>query len=111
MKIIKQLLSNSTDSWNRVSKAELIKSLIDLNDLKGETFIEELEELIENYDKLKGKYVTSVEPHELFNKAMHFKSDSNPFTDDGDCAVKDGYKHCENSCTHYFEMTMEQIEN
>lgn len=39
----------------------------------------------------------------LFYKAMHFKSDANPFEEGGECMVKDGYAHCEKSINEYLK--------
>jgi hypothetical protein len=39
----------------------------------------------------------------LFDDSMHFKSDANPFSEDGECQVVDGYNHCKKSMKEYLK--------
>ena len=80
------------------------------NTLKTEAALSELDKvqmemklLLANSSVHKGMWHTSVDPQELFENAMHHKSDSNPFEDSGECMVSDGYSHCEKSIQEYFK--------
>ncbi len=88
--------------------------IIETKNITGETGImvdkTEYEKLLHHKDSSCGLWCTDIDPKKLFEKAMTFKSDSNPFEDGGECMVKDGYKHCENSLNEYFTEIFFQLE-
>ena len=66
-------------------------------------FVDELAKLMHHKDSTCGLYCIDTDPQKLFDKAMSFKSDSNPFFEDGNLAVKDGYEYCKKSINRYFK--------
>ena len=54
-------------------------------------------------DSTVGCTVTDIPLDKIFDNAMQHKSDANPFSEDGECQVLDGYNHIKKSVTEYLK--------
>lgn len=81
-------------------------------------FLVEMERMIEDEisplqhykDTSQGLFVTDIAPEHLFHKLMNFRSDANPFTEDGECQVEDGYAYIANMWDEFYKTVFFQLE-
>ena len=70
----------------------------------------ERKELQHYKDSTCGLFVTDIAPEHLFEMLMSFRSDANPFSEDGECQVADGRRYIADMWSEFYKTVFFQLD-